>query len=486
MKPQSLAASTHYPLALLWLMDRLESASQREATDAFEREFSEIIPAEQREKNNSGRIKWQHYVAWSRLALVNAGLMGSGGRGTWTITSLGREWLRDNPNAEYRDLAAFIRRGKEAGQPAGPADEQRKPSRPSSPQVPTATGSGFQWHGQRYSIGKQGLLTRARRLLKEGPPAEALRYKDWAVPVDGQPVSVKWLFSLATGADYNQFDSPTARRALAQIGIEAQPVGPAKSATPSSWLPTTRAGKVQQRDEFLAKVAGHLAGRLSVRARQSRIGAKPGQNCLQVVYADLPRSHFELRLARGFDEVAFHLEGKREYNLARVTVLAAHQEELSATLGHRVVAEPWGSNWARLAIDLPPAPWTDGQAEEYAVLLARFIEVTLPLVRQAFAATGRRAPARVGGAPAAAPAADGAAHAILDRQLAQVRSFLQGRAARPSDEVLCDWVQFCYTFELFAEGQELFNLVIPSAVNDWLYGRTRRLAAVCRMRAAPG
>ncbi|NLF00540.1 MAG: hypothetical protein GX601_06115, partial [Anaerolineales bacterium] len=79
--------------------------------------------------------------------------------------------------------------------------------------------------------------------------------------------------------------------------------------------------------------------------------------------------------------------------------------------------------------------------------------------------------------------ADERAHALLDAHLAQIRAFLAGRAARPTDEVLCEWVRDCYTFELFQEGNELFNLVDPTAVNDWLYARTGRLAQVCRIRA---
>jgi hypothetical protein len=72
---------------------------------------------------------------------------------------------------------------------------------------------------------------------------------------------------------------------------------------------------------------------------------------------------------------------------------------------------------------------------------------------------------------------------LLKRELAAIRTFLAGLSIRPSDERLCDWVQFCYTFELFAQGQELFRLVEPSQVNPWCYDRTKRLARVCAMKA---
>jgi hypothetical protein len=72
---------------------------------------------------------------------------------------------------------------------------------------------------------------------------------------------------------------------------------------------------------------------------------------------------------------------------------------------------------------------------------------------------------------------------MLDAEIAQVHAFLRGRSGRPSDEKLCDWVHFCYSFGLFAEGRELFRVVDPSQVHPWYYERTRRLARVCDMKA---
>jgi hypothetical protein len=76
------------------------------------------------------------------------------------------------------------------------------------------------------------------------------------------------------------------------------------------------------------------------------------------------------------------------------------------------------------------------------------------------------------------------AHAIIDSQIAAMRDFLNGRAGRPSDERLCDWVHLCYEFELYREGQELFDLVDPTQVNPWYYERAKRLAKVCAMKVA--
>lgn len=73
-------------------------------------------------------------------------------------------------------------------------------------------------------------------------------------------------------------------------------------------------------------------------------------------------------------------------------------------------------------------------------------------------------------------------YVVLDAELVRLRNFLRGRSERPSDEKLCDWVHFCYTFELYAEGCELFRLVDPTSVNPWYYERSKRLAAICTMK----
>lgn len=89
---------------------------------------------------------------------------------------------------------------------------------------------------------------------------------------------------------------------------------------------------------------------------------------------------------------------------------------------------------------------------------------------------GPRGPGSYAASPTTGP------HAILDAQIKAVRDFLSGRASRPSDEKLCDWVHFCYTFELYREAGALFQLVDPTQVDRWQYERTKRLAAICHMK----
>lgn len=87
-------------------------------------------------------------------------------------------------------------------------------------------------------------------------------------------------------------------------------------------------------------------------------------------------------------------------------------------------------------------------------------------------------------AAAAMPSVSPSPVALFDSQIASIRSFLNGRADRPNDERLCDWVNFCYEFGLFREGRDLFRLVDPSQVNEWYYERAKRLARVCTMKVA--
>jgi hypothetical protein len=72
---------------------------------------------------------------------------------------------------------------------------------------------------------------------------------------------------------------------------------------------------------------------------------------------------------------------------------------------------------------------------------------------------------------------------LLSAQVAEIRAFLFGRTDnRPSDEKLCDWIYFCYTFELYTEARDLFPLIDPAQVNAWYFERTRKLAKICAMR----
>jgi hypothetical protein len=331
----------------------------------------------------------------------------------------------------------------------------------------------LRWRGQELEIDVQALLDRAASILKEDPPEEALRYKDWAVDVDGQAVSVKWLFALATGADYAEFTSQIARRALREIGLTPYIVSQTAIKRPSA-----RADKRALRAEFMRQVQTLLPDKLPAQARHCEFKAQ--SNWLQVLYAEFGGMHYELRLTRSYHEVAIHFESSREASLDRLSVFEPEVDRLAAEVGYPVIAEPWGSYWARVAIILDKGPLTIDRAEMYADLMGRFVGASFSLVRDAYV---RRPPrGRKVEKSYAAGSAEANAHALLDAKMAEIKEFLRGRSLRPTEEVLCDWVQFCYSFHLYSEAHQLFDLVDRRAVNDWAYQRASKMADVSRMK----
>lgn len=252
------------------------------------------------------------------------------------------------------------------------------------------------------------------------------------------------------------------------------------------------------RDNFFQEIAANLKPKLLDEISDGDIKLFPGRNLMQVYYREFPGSHYEVALKRDSDEVGFHFEASnvfsKDENLARLALMQPHIDHLGQILKYSVVAEPRGLRSAHLSIKLSSAAWNSNQAGFYADLLAQFITVTFPLLRQAFDATRaqrtRNVSTRAQQGHSPIFSVDGSnqeAHIILEQQITHIREYLRGRLDRPSDELLCEWVHFCYTFQLFKEGVELFNLIHATTVDPWPYERAKRIAKVCRIRvASPG
>jgi len=116
-KPTSLKLTTDYHIALLWLMGELGSGRAADVCAEFERRLGDIIPPEHYLDHNDHVKKWENTVHWSRLALVNVRLMGSGGHGVWTITDAGREWLQNHPDGAKDELLPLISRAQRQRSP---------------------------------------------------------------------------------------------------------------------------------------------------------------------------------------------------------------------------------------------------------------------------------------------------------------------------------------------------------------------------------
>lgn len=389
-RPQTLNSSTDYYPALLWLMGELEQAQTSEAIAEFERRMGELIPHEHRELNASGSIKWEHYVRWSRQALVNAGLMGSAGRGIWTITQAGKQWLQDHPDGSKAELMALIRQSRAA---------------------------------------------------RKKVAAPAPKVEPQSVALDDETPAL------------SQADDVPA---------------------PSSEL-TKKA--------FFKTILTHLTGELPPDVCCNDPDAQ--EKVLQLT-CPARRSHYEiyLRKRKPCAEMGLHFEGRRKDNWALLDQFRLQREELEEQVGEPIFAEPWreGSSWTRVVLKRPYPRLDVVTAKEFADVLSRFIQVTLPVLRQAVADMGLRVgpgrpPAKVKEKDLARP------KTVLAQTIRDIRAYLKGdRALSPSDDKLCEWVQFCYNFELFDEGAALFQLVRRDEVHPWLYKRTQKLARACEVR----
>lgn len=329
----------------------------------------------------------------------------------------------------------------------------------------------FSAAGRSFTLTGQQVLDTARRVLASGLPPESQEYYSWVVEIDGHLVGVKWLFSLVTGVQRYAFKTGEVTPIFRRMGLLVRQVG--EEVEPEGAGSGEEGGLTPQR--FLEHARGTIAALLSNNeySCQARI---PNRRLVQVVFEQFAGSHFEICIHPDKHEVGLHFESSRKMNLERIQAFLPHQKALCHTLSEQVHVGPWGRSWTRLWYELPKVALTEELAFAYAGRLHRLIQVTLPILRQVYAI--RTAPVQ----PERGTVAPPNAYAVLDAQVTAVRDFLNGRSGRPSDERLCDWVNFCYEFGLFREGRELFKLIDPSQVNDWYYERTRRLARVCAMK----
>lgn len=72
---------------------------------------------------------------------------------------------------------------------------------------------------------------------------------------------------------------------------------------------------------------------------------------------------------------------------------------------------------------------------------------------------------------------------IIKKLVSEIRSFLNGTLTlAPSEERICQWIDYCYLFEIYWEGAELFRRISPDAVSEDLYRRTKKIAEACKNR----
>ena len=461
MEPQSLEVFIDYCSALLWLMGELGQARTSEAIAEFDRRLGDLVLPQHRELTSTGKLKWAHDVAWSRQALVNAGLMGSGGRGVWTITEAGRDWLRDHPDGGKRELAALIRgsqtRRKERSEPA------QEPGQRS-----------IRLAGEAFILSRAEVLAEIRSALTRGLPPEATRFEKWYLPVDGQRVSIKWVVSVVTGLSTSVFTTYQAMHQLRKLGLEAgqvdkpqamgRPAGEAALATPEL-----------TREAFYRTVLAQLEGKLPPGVHNR--GVNPRTEYLRLNHP-APRTHYEIHLHKSYTFLGLVFYGPETENRARLAPFEQAVPELEAQMGRPVHTGVGGKSYSAVYLRLPPAKLDLPTARELATAWLSLVRATVPLLDRVLGGLGQRVPR-----PRPKDEDLERPKVILAEEIRRIRGCLVGSLSPPGDEKLCDLIQFCYIFELFDEGVALFRLVRPDAVHSWLYERTRKLARVCELRA---
>jgi hypothetical protein len=329
--------------------------------------------------------------------------------------------------------------------------------------------------GQPVKLSTYQVLDWVRQATRAGLPPVATNYRTWAVEVDGQYLAAKWLLSQLTGIPVGSFISHQARDLFSRLGFQVHHVNEQTGREPTpAPLDTPRAA----RSDFFHALSEHVLADLSSEIEGLYPRMAKGRHYIQFVVDRFSGSHYEVIIHRNSYEVALHFESSRELSLRRLDAFRPEVEALASALAFPVRAEPWGARWARLYLELPPTDSRTADPAALASLLCAFIRLTYPTLVALYAdGPGRRSRRSV---VKETPGAD--THAILDREVAMIRDFVNGSKTRPSDEKLCDWVHFCYTFELFGEGQRIFALIDPSQVHPWYYERTRRLARICELR----
>ncbi len=348
----------------------------------------------------------------------------------------------------------------------------------------------FEWRGMTWQVNYQALILQVRDWITRGLPDEATRFKDWFVEIDGQRISPKWLFHLITGAGYNEFDAPLAREKLWKVGLKAVRFHTAEDTDSTNRGNLTPVNLLRLKPEERHVLFQTITQKLSQEFPQTFIAAKyrfpDRENWFEIHFPNL-KGYYSLRLARQFDEFAYFFPGNTKVAVTFAQQLTPHLKGFSEQMDYPVAATPnYTRTWGRLGIEIPPGivckyDEQDEPAATYARLLGRFVQVTYHLL------IGLQAP-RTNIQPNDKKnllKCDQSHVKLLVARLDAIRQVLNGSMATPSDEVLCDWVHFCYDFGLFEEGQMLFTFVTTDQVNPWYYERTKKIARLCSIRTAP-
>lgn len=346
----------------------------------------------------------------------------------------------------------------------------------------------FVWRGMTWQVNRQALISQVRDWIARGLPDEAVRFKDWYVEIDEQRISPKWLFHLITGAGYNEFDAPLAREKLAKVGLKAFQLHTLESKDSTDHVEITAVSLSRLRPEdrkvFFQNITQILSNEFAETVATAKYRYPDRENWFEIHFPNL-KGFYSLRLARQFDEFAYFFPGNTKTAEKLAQQLTPQLTDFSEQMDYPVAVSPrYTRTWGRLGIELPSGIVREHDEQvaleiTYARQLGRFIQITYRSLMELQAQRPNNKPKKYDFKNVAQPQIQ-----LLVTRLDSIRQVLNGSMATPSDEVLCDWVHFCYDFELYKEGQMLFTFVTTDQVNPWYYERTKKLARLCSIRAA--
>jgi len=204
-------------------------------------------------------------------------------------------------------------------------------------------------------------------------------------------------------------------------------------------------------------------------------------NYLQIRLAGFSGCHYQIILRRDKHEIALHFESSAKRSQARLRGFELHVDELNQMLKMPVLAGNLQSRgWTQVRIELQAEYLSKKLVRKYADLVLRFVAATFPILQKIYSDDKNihRRSIDKGKLAVSTPL-----YKILDQEVETIRVYLQGNSSlQPSGEKLCDWVNFCYTFEMYAEGKDLFYLVSRSDINPWYYERTKKIAKACEQK----
>ena len=256
------------------------------------------------------------------------------------------------------------------------------------------------------------------------------------------------------------------------------------------------------RTNFFKLIAHELPRKLFPYARHGEMRFSSKSIDLKVRYPEFYKSYYAIRLLKTLVEIGFFLDGHWQQNILRLELIEPHGKNFSDVLGCKIIAESWGKKRGKLVLSLSPDSLRNFQKQYfespnkndieevvlYTNLLSKFINSTYKILWDIYNQTATETE-RSNKPPLSRKKSkkqDKETHNRLDQTINDIRHFIQGKTAKPSDILLCDWVYLCYAMNLYEEGVAVYNLISPGTVEENIYARAAKYAKICRLNSKPG